>query len=462
MPSPAQVTAGRVPQPTGDYATDLSAGFVQTAPTPQNVVGTFVKNGYIPPGGFSKWAAALAAAKAGTSTATAAGIGASIIAGGTAVADVMTDGWWAQWRQDGINSGWPIHGDTLLPTTSSQYQSAMSSSSGFPFTYDAAPNATIPWDFLGPFTVPKWSTTVTLPLVHYTHPSVALGYNARSFRIFYFDPGNQDGGPSGSGATWHFNTDGANDTTVTLTGSNTVKSVDVTGLSNAAGHVLNFGNQSVGSVMLIVAIASYPTATIPTSGVHFAWFSMCGGFTLGDLARRDKFYPANRLARLIGTNSTAALFTPAAALSPPFAPDLAFIDVFDDINFPGASGTFTGSTPNFTVNGLPPGAYLHGLRRLVQALRRKSTGCDIVHHMPSLPDGEVSDINPGAANLLQNAWHYYKDQYEVAIMNGHGFVNTDGEWAELGNASGFLNASNPHPNKVGMTDIKARVHRLGL
>lgn len=426
------------------------------------IASALSRNAYVPPGGFSKWATAAAAAKAGTGTATVWGLGASIVDGGTVVADVMTDGYFAQWRQAKVNAGYPIHGDTLLSTKAVQYQALATSTTGFPFVYDAAPNGTTPWGFYGPFTVPIWSTTVTLPLIHYVHPSVALGYNARSLRIFYWDPGSQDGGISGSGATWHYNVDGANDATVTLTGSNTIKTIDITNLANSAGHTLNFGNQSAGGAMMLIGVASYPGIAVSTTGVHYSWFSQNGGFSLGDLGRTDLFWPSDRIARFIGTTSTAALFTPSSTLSPPFAPDLCFIDVFDDMPNVGTA-TYAGATPSFSIHGLPPDAHLHVLRRICQALRRKSTGCDIVHHMPNFADGTVSDTAPGASYNLQNAWHYYLPQYQLAQLNGHGYLNTDAEWGGLGLTLGYLSAGNPHPTKAGFTDIANRIaSRLGL
>jgi hypothetical protein len=415
-------------------------------------------NAVVPSDGFRAWTAALDRVIAGTGIATVWGFGASIVAGGTATTDVMTKPYFPLWRAN-KRLTYATHGDTFLPSSSANFNSLVTYSV-VPWTMDVTPTV---WGYYGPFIVPVWTTITTMPLCHATHASAALGYNARSARLFYFDAGNQDGGVSTVGRTWSANIDGGANTNVTELGDNLIHTIDFTNLTNAANHVLNIGNQGSGAIAAVpIAVAWYPTVTIPTTGIHYVWAGIPGSFSLFDLARMDQLLPADRIARFIGPSNAAAPFTPNAALSPPFAPDLVFLDVFDDMAFVNVP-TASGSTPSFTVNGGPPSVYLHGLRRVIQALRQKSTGCDVVHMMPNFPNSVTSDTQPGAVYQLQNAFHYYEVQKRVAELNGHGWLNTDAEWGERGLALGFLNAGNPHPNDAGHADIYARIgSRLGL
>jgi hypothetical protein len=420
------------------------------------------RNAFVPPGGFRSWTAVLAKARAGTGIATAMAFGASIAAGGTQVTDILTKSYWALWRQTKINAGYAIHGDSFLPTNSAAWNSGVVASV-FPFVMDVTPLA---WGFYGPFICPVWATATTMPLMHATHPSTALGYNARSARFYYFDLGNQDGGVSAVGRTAHVDIDGAGDQTITALGDNLIHYKEFTNLSNAANHVLNFGNQGAANIATApIAVAWYPSTSVPTTGVHYAWFAVNGGYTVADLIRTDGQYPQYRPERLIGPSNAAVPFTPSAALSPPFAPDLVFFDIFDDISWVNRTGAF-GSTPNTTVSGLNPAAYLHGLRRITQALRAKPTGCDIVHHMPNLPAGLVSDTTPLATYQLQHSWHYYATTFQLAQLNGHGLLNTDAEWGELAQTNGYMPSGtdiDPHPTNAGMLDIANRIaSRLGL
>lgn len=418
-------------------------------------------NAFIPSGGFSKWQAALTKAGQGTGVATAAAYGASIIAGGTAITDMLTKSYWALWRQAKINAGYGIHGDTMLFTASANFNTNVTYSA-VPFTFDQGTTWVAAGAMVGPWPVPTTSVQTTIPIVHYTHPSTALGYNARSIRLFYFDAA------SVNGRTWSANIDGGANSNVTGSGDNTIHTLDFTGLTNAANHVLNIGNQGSANICVVpLAVASYPTTTIPSAtasgGIHYCWWGVPGSFSLSDVQNRGGIVP-DLLALLIGPSNSPAPYTANAALSPPFAPDLLFLDVFDDMSFvlPNGPGNSTSTTP-FTVTGGSPSTYLHGLRRIAQSVRQKSTGCDVVHHIPNFPDGVVSDNNPGATYQLQNAWHYYQAQKYIAEMFGHGWLNTDAEWGERGDTLTFLTGNNPHPTNAGHNDIFTRIgSRLGL
>jgi hypothetical protein len=106
-------------------------------------------------------------------------------------------------------------------------------------------------------------------------------------------------------------------------------------------------------------------------------------------------------------------------------------------------------------------AYLHGLREMCAAWRSKPTGCDIVHHIPSIPVGVVSDAVP-AALQAENVWHYFDVAKRVAAGR-HGYLDTDEEWHDQAFTLGFLPNNSPHETLAGMTDITTRLgSRLGL
>lgn len=426
-------------------------------------------NAYIPPGGFSKWSAALQGAVAGGAPAVAWGYGASIVAGGTQVTDMLTKPYFALWRQTKINQGYAVHGDTMQPTYSANFNSAVTYSA-VPFTFDVNPQSwsaavTAGPGFLAPWPVPTWSTATTNPLVHYIHPSTALGYNARSLRIFYYDAVGL------VGRTWTaIETVDSVTHNVTDLGDGLIHFVDFTNLSDAPNHRLNIGNQGAASIAVCpIAVASYPTTTIPsTGGIHYGWFGVPGNYSLSDIGYSGAV-PADRIAQLIGPSNASAPFTPAANLSPPFGPNLVFIDVFDDMTAVLPNGPAnSASTPAFTVTGGSPSVVLQHLSRVVQSFRRKvdannKSVTDIVHHIPNFPDGNVSDTVPGATYQLWNAWEYYMGMKYLAELMGNGWLNTDAEWGEMGLALTFLNAGNPHPTNAGHLDIANRIaSRLGL
>lgn len=441
---------------------------VGAAPIPQAQ-----RNAYLPPGGFQSWNTALAAAIAGKGVATAWWMGGSIAAGGSVVANVISDAYPAIWAKSLLaRTGAARHGDTFFPMMSAAWN-ATANMPQAPFVMDLAATS---WFPIGSFYSPLYvATGVTLatPQFHYRHPSTALGYRARSFRVFYWSFGNQDGGAAAGVNTFQWNLNGGAAQTVNLTATqdNFIKSFDVTsatpGWSDTNDQVINFGNQSAAVSMAIIAVASYPGPLGPgLSGVHFGWAAANGFFCLGDLGDKSGQYPSDKPARVIAPIGAVAPYVPNPAMSPPFAPDLVLIDAFDDLLFPNQNGA-TASVPVFTNKFLAADAYDHVLRQFVQAFRRKPSGCDFVHMMPNFPTGVVSDSNPPGANFhLDNAWLYYEKMWALAQFNGHGWLNTDNEWRELaatGFGSVFLSGTNPHPTLAGMQDIASRMSsRLGL
>lgn len=426
-------------------------------------------NSYIPPGGFTKFTGALAKALAGTGTCTIWGAGASLAplgGGGTAVTDMLTKPDGVIYRQHLINAGYPIHGDSFLPTASAGVNgfNNLVTYSVAPWTMDVVPAG---WLFNGPFTVPEWVTQTTIPLCHATHPSAALGYNARSCSLFTFDLGNQDGGTSTNGRTWSANIDGGANTNITNTGSHLIVRTDFTNLSNTAGHVLNIGNQGAASVAVVpVAVAWYPTTTVPTSGVHYAWFGMPGNSSVSDLMRTDGTGPKLRIERMYGPSNTptgdppASLFTANSALAVPFQPNLVLMGEWDDFAFVN-NPTNSGSNPVFTVTGAPPEAYAFGLARMFNVFR-VAGNCDVIHFFDAIPDSYVSDVTIGS-NQQWNIKHYFKERRALAELYGHGWLNIDNEIGETGLAQGFLTAGNPHLTNAGQA-FKAGLYnsRLGL
>jgi hypothetical protein len=418
----------------------------------------------LPTDALTPWQSALARARAGTGIATVMMLGASTAEGSAGVTDVMTKSGFYQWR--GLKAqSYPTFGDFSRSTMSAAH-TGLASATGFPFTHD---QPAISYSLIGPWWLPTWNA-VGSQLMHYTHPTQAFGYRGRSFRVYYWDPGVQDGGPDiGAGRTWTWNLNGgANQVIPALGRTNTIKYIEITsatpGWSDTDNQVINFVTQSVAGACLIIGVLSCPGIVIGGSGICYVQAGQTGD-CLGDLGNIAPInvYPADKLARLIAPNEAAPLFTPNPLLSPPFAPDLAFIEPFDDaVAVLSAGGLLAAAAiPNYTVNGVYPDEYLHLLRRITQSLRGKSTGCTTVHALPNFPDGITSDVNPGAIPT-NNVWHYFWAHKTAAELNDDILVKTDPDWNERGLALGFLSPGNPHPNDAGALNRAQKWASVGL
>lgn len=389
-------------------------------------------------------------------------IGASIT-GGNTIANILTQSYFANIRSSKQGS-YSTNGDTFPPLFSASWNSANNMGATPPFTHSVAPTL---WAPTGPLWVAAYSqtgTSLAAPLFFYTHPTAALGYRALSFRIFYWDPGTADGGAGGNSATWQFNLNGGAAQTVTLSpnGANClIRFVDVTsatpGWANQDNQVLNFGNQSANSSCQIIAIASYsatsPTAANANGGIHYVWFGMAG-LCMGDLAFKGNAQPSDKMARFKGPSNAAAPFTANAALSPPFAFDGLILDALDDLVAPNTTANLN-TTPNTKVTLLSASAYRHALRELTDAVRSKPTGCSVLHHIPSLPVGVVSDVNSSPLQL-ENREHY-ADVVRGVAGTRQSWVDSDETWHDNGFTSGFQPNNSPHPTPLGMQNISGRM-----
>jgi len=168
---------------------------------------------YAPVGWDTNWQNALASAS--TSPCSAIVLGASLEMGGSASTDIMTKSWWALWCKGIINRGFTRYGDFLSPMHSAAYSSL--TVSAWPFVMDLAPTQWSVGPNSGPFFPAQYTplNNGSNPLMHYVHPTAALGYRGRSFDIVYFDP------TGASGASWTFNVNGGTAQTIpNMTGGN--------------------------------------------------------------------------------------------------------------------------------------------------------------------------------------------------------------------------------------------------
>lgn len=442
------IRSGQTTGPTGDYATDLANGWIQLrTPSPAGQIAPFqptASNIYVPDKALVPWQTALAAALAGTGIASVMFAGASTSQAGSAVSNVITKSTPAQWRQDKINSGYPLGGDFFISTYSAAW-SNNPAPNGWPFVNNIAPNA---WLSAGPWWVPQYNTagvTLATAQMSYVHPSTDLGYNARSLRVYYYDP-------SGAGGfSFKINTAqseiGA--TVVTLLGDERIHFVDFIGLPNSAGNSLFFGNQSNGVDMLIIGVLACPGTAISTKGVFYTRTGN-NGHCMGDLAYTGNTHPSDKIARYIGPSNAAPPFTPDPTLAAVFSPDLFILEPLDDfaVVSPGTTTTI-GVAPTVTPNGWAADRYLDGLRRMTQAVERKPSGCTVVHELFNVVNNAVSDTTIAAAFEPQNAWEYFEVTDSWARRSGHIVSYTDANWKSLGVTYGFLTPGNPHPNDLG-------------
>lgn len=452
---------GPLSELTGDYAADLQSGALRYA---LGGPGRFGTGGiYVPAGGFPSYNASLQRAIQKNGISCIWDFGASIEAGGTACPDAINQRYPMLIRNRHF-ARYPWHGDTFLPSSSTAWNGAIQSSA-FPFTLNVPANAQgwaatgtayvagvspVPAQFAGPFFAPLWNTQTTMPLMTYTHPSAACQYFARAFSVYYWDFGNQDGGGSGTGRQFDIQLNGVVVASPTLAGDNKIHRVDILNAPNQANNALQFGNQRNAGVvtMAIIAVASYPTPTVPTFGVHWCHFDFAGSATIANLAATAGTSPAQRVVRYVGPSTNAWPFTPDPTFSPPFAPDFVIQGVFDD-QVGGSFSLKTGTTPQFIATSWSPAMCLHGIRQFIQAWRQKPTGCDVCFTMPNMPNGISSDNQPGAVYQMQNAWMYYELIFRLSTFKGYGFADIDSVMGENAVANKYMLNGNPHPLPLG-------------
>jgi hypothetical protein len=424
---------------------------LETSTRPASLAANIGSSVIIPPGSLTPWQTAKAAALAGTGAATVWSAGASTAQGGSAVTNVISKSTFAQWRQAQINAGYPTGGDFFISTYSSNW-SGNNAPNGWPFTNNIAPAG---WLADGPWWVPNYTATaVTLatPELSYVHPSTDLGYNARSFRVYYFDGGTQDGGAGFAAATFKYNTAASESgaTTVTLLGDNLIHSFDIVSQPNSAGNAIYFGNQSSASCMKVIGVLCCPGTALATTGMFYCRVGQ-PSHTMADLMTTAGTYPADKISRYIGPAGATAPFTPNAALAPPFLPHLVLQEPLDDVAFiPPGTLTVGAVTPaTAAIHGVPADAYLWGLERMADAFRRNPAGCTVVHELPNYSDGYTSDTSLAALYATQNWGDYFDAHIKIAARYGHIVSNTNINWGELALTYGYIAAGNPHPNDAG-------------
>ncbi len=439
-------------------------------PWERPTTGLQPNGGYIPPAGFPNITAALNRARTGQGTATFGALGASITglgAGGTACSDLLTKPYGVLQRSALIAAGYPINGDTMLPTASAAYNNAVAYSSGPPFVMDVAPLA---WQllnaWLGPWPAPVWTTITTMPLMHFTHPSAALGYNARAFVLYCLHPTGT------AGRTAHIqDLSGGNDTLITSLGDGLVHGALIQGLADTPNQGIRFGNQGAASIAVVPLCVGSFRSPAPTgaSGVHWLWSGVPGSFTFADLACTAGSGMVGKIEGYIGPATAAPLYTANANLNPPFNCDLYYVDLGDDIVTVGANWQTLNANPALEVSGAAPDVTMLALDRIAALGQFKPA--DVVVHWPNLPNSLLSDTNPSAVTYaLSNKRAFQQMVFSIAQQAQWGIINTDARWGDKGgtlaNALGtFLQAAgtNPHPTDAGHFDIYHNgIQPLGL
>jgi lysophospholipase L1-like esterase len=217
-------------------------------------------------------------------------------------------------------------------------------------------------------------------------------------------------------------------TIASLTSPKTLRRTQLTGLANTT-HTIVFTGQSAPIAMLIFGIATYKSRT---TGLRFAWTAKYGtplsGFTLGTTPDygQDQIWQGRSGATLTGFGF-------------PAQPDLAIIGLgINDCRNIGSGYALEG--------------YQAGLRMICQAVRRGNANASILFVAFSNPDGDNSDVTSPFANSIQ--WPLYIDRMlNIAIDYNAAMVNLHAKWGELGVASGYQVATDPHPTDAGHADI---------
>lgn len=320
--------------------------------------------------------------------------------------------------------------------------------------YDAAWTTTSPWVFTNAPTFPGygWNLVAAGPaLTTFAWSYTTVNLNAIALHIIYWD-----GITSGS---WGYNVDGGATQTVNVVSSGAGKAVQKRVVVDATtpgwnsgtnSHVINFTTQDTAASKLYLQGVSEIYNTV---GIGFAHTAHIGATVL-IAARVDSLVQPTD--KMIAWQGNSAQFPGPfnTGFGFPTQPHLAIIELGgNDTADPGVVGTASGAGPE---------QFYHGMRRLIDALRRGRSGCSIVFVATSIPgpDSNSCDFNGTSVDNPTNWPMYLRVMDHVAHEYNCAFVNIHAKWGENPLSMGFCTATDFHATDAGHADIAALLAQI--
>lgn len=334
---------------------------------------------------------------------------------GSISTDFMATSWYALLRGSLINR-YGLYGDFYSLAESARFLTyAGGTYNGTPpWVIGVAPAA---WNAHGYGRVPTW-TSAPSNFATFVSPAACTAMD-----IIY-------GHPYVSSGTFTYTVDGGTGVVVSMGNTDQYQHrAQITSLANTT-HTIILTAQSADNAAHVWGVATYPSGG---TGVGFGKLS-AGGVKLIDWTTSST-QPNNRMTLMQGLTSSAS-----TGFGFPTQPHLAIIEL---------------GLNDCQSLALGPDGFEHGLRLMIQGLRRGRANCSIVLLVPSNPDGQSSDVTSGLLSNPENWPLYAAKMASVARAWNCALVNIHGKWGENGVALGFQGATNPHPIDAGHADIAA-------